>query len=48
MKLFQAFNQVGVAVLIATHDVSLIQRLPRRILHLEHGHLVQDPQGRER
>jgi cell division transport system ATP-binding protein len=39
MKLFMAFNQVGVTVLIATHDISLINELDKRVIHLSHGHI---------
>ncbi len=39
MQLFQRFNQVGVSVLVATHALGLIQRLPYRIAHIEHGHI---------
>ena len=40
MKLFEAFNQVGVTVLIASHDLALISRLRHRILTLSEGRLV--------
>jgi len=36
MRLFQAFNQVGVTVVIAMHDVQNIQS-PSQILHLQKG-----------
>ncbi|HWQ38287.1 MAG TPA: cell division ATP-binding protein FtsE [Burkholderiales bacterium] len=39
--MFKAFNQVGVTVLIATHDLSLIDRLGARRLHLEQGRLAE-------
>ncbi|MDP1708389.1 MAG: cell division ATP-binding protein FtsE [Gammaproteobacteria bacterium] len=42
MKLFQEFNQFGVSVLVATHDLELIRHLPHRILTLKDGHLVAD------
>ena len=38
--MFQAFNQVGVTVLIATHDLSMIARLGARRVHLDHGRLA--------
>jgi cell division transport system ATP-binding protein len=38
--MFKAFNQVGVTVLIATHDLSMIDRLGARRLHLDHGRLA--------
>jgi cell division transport system ATP-binding protein len=40
MQLFEAFNQVGVTVLIASHDLALISRLRHRILTLREGRLV--------
>lgn len=39
MHLFEQFNQVGVTVLIASHDIALIRHLDRRILTLAHGQL---------
>ncbi len=41
MALFSRFNQVGVTVLIASHDLDLIKRLSYRILTLREGTLVQ-------
>ena len=40
MHLFQQFQQVGVTVLIATHDLALIARLPCRLMTLHQGLLV--------
>ena len=40
MQLFEQFNQVGVTVLIASHDLALISRLRHRILTLNEGRLV--------
>ena len=40
MSLFEAFNQVGVTVLVATHDLSLISRMRHRILTLDSGRLA--------
>ena len=37
MQLFSEFNQVGVTVLIASHDLDLISRLGKRIVRLEGG-----------
>jgi len=38
--LFLSFNQVGVTVLVATHDPAVIARLPARRLTLAEGRLV--------
>ena len=40
MHLFEQFNQVGVTVLIATHDLSLIARMPYRVMSLEQGQIL--------
>lgn len=37
MKLFQQFNGVGVSVLIASHDLALIDRLGHRVIGLNKG-----------
>jgi cell division transport system ATP-binding protein len=42
MELFTRFNEVGVTLLIATHDLELIDRLPHRRLRLAGGQLVGD------
>ena len=41
LEIFAAFNQVGVTVLVATHDEALIGRFARRVLRLAKGSLVQ-------
>jgi cell division transport system ATP-binding protein len=40
MHLFRQFNQVGVTVLIATHDLELIRGMRQRILTLRDGALL--------
>ncbi len=40
MQLFEEFNQVGVTVLIASHDLVLISRLHHRIITLNQGRLI--------
>jgi cell division transport system ATP-binding protein len=42
MDLFHDFARVGVAVLIATHDLSLIARYRHRLLTLREGSLIHD------
>jgi cell division transport system ATP-binding protein len=46
MNLFGQFSQVGVTVLIASHDITLINDMNRRTLRLDQGRLVAD--GRPR
>ena len=40
MNLFQRFNAVGVTVLVATHDVHLLERFRVRRVHIERGRLA--------
>ncbi len=44
MGLFQDFSDVGVTVLVATHDIALISQLSYRTLTLKEGKLVNDTQ----
>ncbi|WP_126452451.1 cell division ATP-binding protein FtsE [Sulfuriflexus mobilis] len=40
MSLFEQFQQVGVSVLIASHDLELIRRMGHRVLTLSDGRLI--------
>lgn len=40
MEMFKAFNQVGVTMLIATHDEHTIGRMGGRTIHLNQGELL--------
>lgn len=40
ISMFKSFNQVGVTVVIATHDEEMIKRLGPRIVHLDHGRIA--------
>jgi cell division transport system ATP-binding protein len=42
MTLFEQFNQVGVTILVATHDLELVSRMDYRRLILKQGCLVSD------
>ncbi len=41
MRIFTSFHQVGVTVVIATHDEGLIARFPGRVVRLERGAILQ-------
>ena len=45
MALFALFNTVGVSVLIASHDIPLIQDLDYPVLELDHGRLAHSRAG---
>ncbi|NCF13918.1 MAG: cell division ATP-binding protein FtsE [Gammaproteobacteria bacterium] len=44
MRIFRRFNEVGVTLLIASHDISLIDRLGCRRIALEAGRLQVEPE----
>jgi cell division transport system ATP-binding protein len=47
MALFAALSRSGTTVLVASHDLHLVQRMKKRVLVLEQGRLIDDfrPQG---
>jgi len=42
MSLLERINRTGTTVLMATHDQTLVDRMRRRVLELDHGVLVRD------
>jgi cell division transport system ATP-binding protein len=40
MRIFERFNDVGVSVMVATHAIDLIERMGKRIVHLEDGRIA--------
>lgn len=45
MDLFSSFQQIGTTVLVASHDVALLERFDARIIRLAGGRLVADSAG---
>lgn len=43
MAIFHAFNQVGVTVIMSTHDALAMNANQNRVLHLDHGKLTEPP-----
>ena len=41
MRIFRRFNEVGVTLMIASHDIALIDRLGCRRIELDNGRLAQ-------
>ncbi len=42
MHLFESFNFRGTTVMVATHDLSLVQQLGKRMIRIEDGRNVED------
>ena len=47
MKLFEQFNQVGVTVLIASHELDMIKHMNKRIIVLNKGHILNSDNANE-
>jgi len=47
MQIFEQFNQVGVTVLVASHDLDLIAHMDHRLLTLKQGEMVNDGRTQE-
>jgi len=45
MKIFRRFNEVGVTVLVASHDIYLLEHFPVRRVRLEGGRIVATSPG---
>ncbi len=41
LQLFKRFNEVGVTVLIATHDLSLVNQMDQPVITLDHSRLAE-------
>ena len=42
MKLLDRINRTGTTVVLATHDVAIVDQMRKRVIELEGGHLVRD------
>ncbi|GAA2670564.1 cell division transport system ATP-binding protein [Actinosynnema pretiosum] len=42
MLLLERINRTGTTVLMATHDHSIVDSMRRRVVELDHGHIVRD------
>ncbi len=42
MKLLDRINKTGTTVVMATHDVSIVDTMRRRVVELDRGHVVRD------
>jgi len=42
MKLLDRINRTGTTVVMATHDVSIVDQMRKRVIELQNGHVVRD------
>jgi cell division transport system ATP-binding protein len=45
MQLIYRINRTGTTVLVATHDVAMVDRMRRRVIELSEGRIVRDEQA---
>ena len=42
IKVLEKINQYGTTVLLTTHNQDIVNKLKRRVVTMEHGHIVND------
>jgi cell division transport system ATP-binding protein len=42
MRLLDRINRTGTTVVMATHDQRIVDAMRRRVIELDHGHVVRD------
>ena len=42
MDIFQRINAAGTTIIMATHDKNIVDHMYRRVVELDHGHIVRD------
>jgi cell division transport system ATP-binding protein len=45
MQLLYRINKTGTTVVVATHDVEMVNKMRRRVIELSHGRVVRDEQA---
>jgi cell division transport system ATP-binding protein len=45
MQLLYRINRTGTTVVVATHDVAMVDKMRRRVIELSGGRLVRDEQA---
>jgi cell division transport system ATP-binding protein len=42
MKLLDRINKIGTTVVMATHDVAIVDQMRKRVIEIDTGHVVRD------
>ncbi len=42
MRLLDRINRTGTTIVMATHDQRIVDAMRRRVIELDHGHMVRD------
>jgi cell division transport system ATP-binding protein len=42
MKLLDRINRTGTTIVMATHDAGIVDQMRKRVIELDHGHVVRD------
>ncbi len=45
IKILEKINHYGTTVLLTTHNMEIVNRLKRRVVTMEHGHIISDVSG---
>ena len=42
MEVLKAINELGTTIIMVTHDISIVKKLKKRVVHLDSGRIVKD------
>ena len=42
MQIFQRINDAGTTIVMATHDKAIVDGMKKRVIEIEHGHIMRD------
>lgn len=48
MKILDKVNKLGVTVIMATHNIEIVDTMDKRVVRIEDGHLISDKKGKYR
>lgn len=48
MKILDKVNKLGVTVIMATHNIEIVDTMDKRVIRIEDGHMISDKKGRYR
>lgn len=48
MKILDKVNKMGVTIIMATHNIEIVDTMDKRVIRIEDGHLISDKKGKYR
>lgn len=48
MKILDKVNKMGVTIIMATHNIEIVDTMDKRVIRIEDGHMISDKKGKYR